>query len=69
MRKLWSDATDKAGNVIDVETALKAHVVAKDAAPFVHPKLAAVEHSGVDGEPIQYEKIIREIVDPAKTED
>lgn len=31
----------------------KAAAVAKDAAPYVHPRLAAVEHSGKDGGPIQ----------------
>lgn len=27
--------------------------IAKDAAPYMHPKLAAIEHSGKDGGPIQ----------------
>lgn len=27
---------------------------AKAAAPYVHPKLAAVEHTGKDGEPIEH---------------
>lgn len=30
----------------------KAAAFAKDAAPYVHPRLAAVEHSGKDGGPI-----------------
>jgi hypothetical protein len=38
---------------------------AKSAAPYVHPRLAAVEHSGPDGGPILYQKIERVIVDPA----
>lgn len=37
---------------------------AKAAAPYVHAKLAAVEHSGPDGGPVQLEKIERVIVDP-----
>lgn len=31
-----------------------AHDCAKDAAPFVHPRLANVEHAGADGGPIQH---------------
>lgn len=27
--------------------------VAKDAAPYVHPKLAAIEHTGAEGGPIE----------------
>jgi methanogenic corrinoid protein MtbC1 len=30
-----------------------AHDAAKDAAPYVHPKLAAVEHGGKNGGPLQ----------------
>lgn len=39
---------------------------AKAAAPYVHPKLAAVEHTGPDGGPLQHqvEAIERRIVDP-----
>jgi hypothetical protein len=33
----------------------KAASVAKDAAPYVHPKLAAIEHTGADGGAIQTE--------------
>jgi hypothetical protein len=29
--------------------------MAKAAAPYVHPKLAAIEHTGKDGGPIQHE--------------
>ena len=38
--------------------------VAKDAAPYVHPKLSSVEHTGADGEAIKLERIERVIVDP-----
>lgn len=51
MRSLWKLATDESGNVIDTDNALAANTVAKDAAPFIHPKLATVnatvDHSGV----------------------
>jgi hypothetical protein len=30
---------------------------AKSAAPYVHPKLAAIEHTGADGGPIQTEEL------------
>jgi hypothetical protein len=30
-----------------------AHVYAKDAAPYIHPKLAAIEHTGKDGGAIE----------------
>jgi hypothetical protein len=35
---------------------------AKEAAPYVRPKLSAVEASGPDGGPIAFEGIVREIV-------
>lgn len=34
---------------------LKAAMIAKDAAPYMHPRLAAVTHSGEDGGPIELE--------------
>lgn len=41
----------------DTETSLKllasAAGIAKDAAPYVHPRLAAIEHSGAGGGPIK----------------
>jgi hypothetical protein len=43
MRHLWSEATDKAGKIVNIGKAMQANVVAKDAAPFVHPRLANVE--------------------------
>lgn len=40
---------------------------AKEAAPFVHPKLAAVEVTGKDGEAVQHVHTIRRIVvDPGQ---
>lgn len=38
---------------------------AEKAAPYVHPRLAAVEHAGKDGGPIQFSRIERVVVDPA----
>ena len=38
---------------VDSEEWDKASAVAKDAAPYVHPRLAAIEHSGPDGGPIK----------------
>lgn len=39
---------DKAGVMADKDLAMES---AKAAAPYVHPKLAAIEHSGKDGGP------------------
>lgn len=33
---------------------------AKSAAPYVHPKLAAIEHTGRDGGPVQFENVTDE---------
>ena len=38
---------------------------AEKAAPYIHPRLNAIEHHGPDGGPVQVERIVREIVDPA----
>jgi hypothetical protein len=38
---------------------------AKAAAPYIHPRLAAVEHTGADGGAIQFSEIRRTVVDPA----
>jgi len=35
----------------------KAAFIAKDAAPYVHPRLAAIEHTGKDGGPIVTQEI------------
>src|SRR5438105_3125435 len=39
---------------------------AKAAAPYVHSKLASVEHKGVGGGPIEFTQITRKIVRPEK---
>jgi hypothetical protein len=51
------------------ENADKVRDYAKEAAPYVSPKLAAVEASGPDGGPISLEAIVRTIVDPAHDRD
>lgn len=44
MRALWSEAVDEAtGKVVSLGKAMQANAVAKDAAPFIHPKLSSVE--------------------------
>jgi hypothetical protein len=40
---------------------------ARDAAPYLHHRLASVVHTGKDGGPIQYTKLERTIVDPIHT--
>lgn len=42
----------------------RAASIAKDAAPYVHPRLAAIEHSGKDGGPLVVQ-VIRFGDDPA----
>ena len=34
-----------------------AHAFAKDAAPYIHPKLAAMTHSGPNGGPVEYRNL------------
>lgn len=38
----------------DAEDMKEAATFAKDAAPYVHPRLAAVEHAGPGGGPVQH---------------
>lgn len=45
MRELWVRAV-KGGRIVDLECAKQACALAKDTAPFVHPRLASVDHSG-----------------------
>jgi hypothetical protein len=42
----------------------RAAAIAKDVAPYMHPRLSSIEHSGKDGAPVQFERIERVIVDP-----
>lgn len=46
-RAVWTEATK--GERIDLDKAAAAASIAKDAAPYVHPKLASIEHTGKDG--------------------
>jgi hypothetical protein len=41
-----------------------AHDCARDAAPYIHPKLSAIQHTGGDGGPIQVSVVERVIVRP-----
>ena len=55
---LWRRATTKKGKRLkeedfDLELMERACVVAKDAAPYLHPRLNAIQHTGKDGEPIR----------------
>ena len=45
MRELWARAV-MGGQIVDLECAKQACALAKDTAPFVHPRLASVDHSG-----------------------
>jgi len=44
MRALWEKATDKDGKVIDLDKAKEACDVARDAAPYMHPRLAPIDY-------------------------
>jgi hypothetical protein len=59
MRSLWAEAeqTDDLGLVREIQ--LKAAVVAKDCAPYMHPRLAAIEHSG--GLELTHEEALSEL--------
>jgi hypothetical protein len=43
MRALWQSSRDGEGRVVDAKTAAAAASLAKDAAPYVHPRLATVD--------------------------
>ena len=43
MRALWQSSRDAEGRVVDAKTAAAAASLAKDAAPYVHPRLATVD--------------------------
>ena len=44
----------------------KAAGFAKDAAPYMHPRLSAVEVAGDQDKPLRVEEVRRTIVDPAR---
>lgn len=43
MRAVWAQAVDADGKVVNLGKAMQANIVAKDAAPFLHPRLSAVD--------------------------
>lgn len=43
MRAKWSEAIDDSGAVVNHQAAEAAAALAKDAAPYVHPKLSSIE--------------------------
>lgn len=43
MRALWGQAVGPDGKVVNIGKAMQANIVAKDAAPFLHPKLSSVQ--------------------------
>lgn len=49
-RTLWAKAHE--GGSVDLDMVERASSMAKDAAPYVHPRLASVAHTGRDGGPI-----------------
>jgi hypothetical protein len=51
-RALWRSSLGPDGQVINLELATEAGELAVKAAPYFHPKLAAVEHTGKDGSPL-----------------
>lgn len=51
-RAAWSEAQGE-GGVVDLLKAKLAADIAKDAAPYVHARLASIEHKGPDDGPIQ----------------
>jgi len=58
MRRLVQRADDIESGAIEadqdsIKYMLEASEVASKAAPYIHPRLAAVEHSGPDGAPVQ----------------
>jgi hypothetical protein len=58
MRTLWNQAVVN-GEVVNIGKAMQANMVAKDAAPFIHPKLANVQASGPDGGPILSQVLVK----------
>ena len=68
MRALWDQAVDGSGKVVNIGKAMQANVVAKDAAPFLHPKLSSVEATGRDGAPL-FSPTVIEFVAPDVTSD
>ena len=60
MREIWDKAT-KRGKIVDLALAREACEIARMAAPFVHPKLNAVDHTG--DMTMRHEDLLRELED------
>jgi hypothetical protein len=58
MRALWDGAVDADGKVVNIGKAMQANIVAKDAAPFLHPKLSSVD-AKLDGDVSLKVEIVR----------
>lgn len=58
-RALWAKAHDGKGQVVDLDMVERASSMAKDAAPYVHPRLASVAHTGPNNGPIQVADLTR----------
>lgn len=48
--------------VVKVSMRVMRFEAAKAAAPYVHPRLTAVEHTGKDGAPIEFREVVRRVV-------
>ena len=59
MRALWKQAVGPDGEVVNMGKAMQANVVAKDAAPFLHPKLSNIEATGKDGAPLSGPAVVQ----------
>jgi hypothetical protein len=58
------DEADMGGRKIDrLGLLVAAAAVAKDAAPYMHPRLQAIQHTGANGAPLQYEAILLEVAE------
>lgn len=64
MQAFVSEA-EAAGKEKDDATRLKMLVaaagIAKDAAPYIHPRLQAIEHTGKDGGPMEFEQRVADM--------
>lgn len=64
MLEMMRRPTDHEDPKIQVVREQMAFEAAKAAAPYVHPRLAAVQHTGADGGSMVFEQIVRTVVDP-----
>lgn len=68
MLKVMRQETTHEDPKVEIAREAMAFEAAKAAAPYMHPRLAAIEHSGPNGGAIPVERIERTIVDPANTD-